>query len=130
MEELATSAYRVGGAGLPASSYPYHHRIFKSATSGPATGLLFDMPSCAIMSIVHPPASETPDMNADTEGDRILALIDGDLALQIGEHRFILTPGDALRIPRGVRFGNASSTAGAHVLLIRAKNVRSFSLHR
>jgi quercetin dioxygenase-like cupin family protein len=60
----------------------------------------------------------------------VLLLLDGDLALQIGDSRFTLNRGDAVRIPRDVLFGNSSSTAGAHLLLIRAKPVRSFSLLR
>lgn len=94
------------------------------------TGLLFDNRSYAIMSITHPPDSETPDLNADKDGDRVLVLLDGDLALQIGESRFRMEAGDAVQIPRGVCFGKSRSQAGAHMLLIRSKALRSFSIHR
>src|SRR5450759_1490482 len=73
--------------------------------------------------------AETPDLNVDKEGDRILICLDGALSLQIGDNRFRLGPGDAVQIPRGVRFGKSSSTGGAHMLLIRGKGVRSFSIY-
>jgi hypothetical protein len=38
--------------------------------------------------------------------------------------------GDAVKIPRGTRFGMMRSQAGAHLMLIRAKPVRSFSILR
>ena len=82
------------------------------------------------MSISHPPESETPDLNNDKDGDRVLVLLDGDLALQIGESRFRLQPGDAVQIPRGVCFGKTRSRAGAHILLVRGKTLRSFSMYR
>jgi quercetin dioxygenase-like cupin family protein len=115
---------------LPATAYPHHHQIFKSASGNTPAGLLFDSRSYAIMSISHPPESETPDLNNDAEGDRVLVLLDGDLALQIGENRFRLEAGDAVQIPRGVRFGKTRSRAGAHILLVRAKMLRSFSMYR
>ena len=113
---------------LPLTAYPHYHKIF----GGPDTpaGLLFDSQTYAVMAITYPPDSQTPDLNADKDGDRILVLMDGDLALQIGENRFRMGVGDALKIPRGTRFGMMRSQAGAHLLLIRAKPVRSFSLLR
>jgi len=130
MGEAALDRGTPVGAELPATAYPLHHQIFASLAGEIPTGLLFDTPKFAIMSIAHPPTSQTPDLNSDKDGDRVLLLLDGDLALQIGENRFRLNPGDAVRIPRGVCFGSSCSTAGAHLLLIRAKVVRSFSLLR
>jgi len=113
---------------LPATAYPHYQRVFGGAEL--PTGLLFDSQHFAVMSVAHPPDSQTPDLNADKDGDRILVLMDGDLALQIGENRFRMCPGDAVKIPRGTRFGMTQSQAGAHLLLIRTKAVRSFSLLR
>ncbi len=115
---------------LPATAYPYHHQIFAAADGGVPTGLLFDNRNFTVMSIAHPPQSETPDLNADKDGDRILILMDGDLTLQIGKDRFRLQPGDAVQIPRGVCFGNSRSDIGAHLLLLRGKPLRSFSMYR
>jgi quercetin dioxygenase-like cupin family protein len=115
---------------LPATAYPYHHHIFKSPAESAPAGLLFDCSNYAIMAISHPPESETPDLNNDNDGDRVLVLLDGDLALQIGESRFRLHPGDAIQIPRGVSFGKTRSRAGAQILLVRAKALRSFSMYR
>jgi len=113
---------------LPLTAYPHYHRIF----GGPdlPAGLLFDSQAYAVMSITYPPDSQTPDVNADKDGDRILMLMNGDLALQIGGNRFRMSAGDAVKIPRGTRFGMMRSQAGAHLMLIRAKPVRSFSLLR
>jgi len=113
---------------LPLTAYPHYHRVF----GGPdlPAGLLFDSHTYAVMSITYPPDSQTPDVNADKDGDRILMLMHGDLALQIGENRFRMSAGDAVKIPRGTRFGMMRSQAGAHLMLIRAKPVRSFSILR
>lgn len=113
---------------LPLTAYPHYHQIF-GGSDIPA-GLLFDAQGYAVMSITYPPDSQTPDLSADKDGDRILILMDGDLALQIGENRFRMGTGDAVKIARGTRFGMMRSQAGAHLLLIRAKPVRSFSLLR
>src|SRR6266849_1410066 len=129
MEQAAAQTPPVD-AELPATAYPYHHQLFGSAGGGAPTGLLFDSQNFAVMSITYPPQSHTPDMNADKDGDRILMLVDGDLGLQIGENRFRLGPGDAVRIPRGTRFGDSRTKNGAHLLLIRAKPLRSFSILR
>jgi quercetin dioxygenase-like cupin family protein len=94
------------------------------------TGLLFDGQGYAVMAISHAPNSSTPDVMSDKDGDRVLLLTDGDLALQIGQTRYQMTPGDAVQIPRGTPFGNAHSTGGAKLLLIRGKPPRSFSLVR
>jgi quercetin dioxygenase-like cupin family protein len=110
---------------LPLTAYPHYHRILGADL--PA-GLLFDSQTYAVMSITYPPNAQTPDLNVDKDGDRILFLTAGDLALQIGENRFRMGTGDAVKIPRGTRFGMMRSQAGAHLLLIRAKPVRSFSL--
>ena len=118
------------GGELPATAYPHHHHIFKSPSGSAPAGLLFDSRNFAIMSISHPPDSETPDLNNDKDGDRVLVLLDGDLALQIGESRFRLQAGDAVQIPRGISFGKTRSKAGAQILLIRAKTLRSFSMYR
>jgi quercetin dioxygenase-like cupin family protein len=115
---------------LPASAYPHHHQIFLSASGSAPAGLLFDSRSFAIMAISHPPDSETPDLNNDNDGDRVLVLLDGDLTLQIGESRFRLQEGDAVSIPRGVCFGRTRSRAGAHILLVRGKTPRSFAMYR
>jgi len=115
---------------LPASAYPHHHQVFKSPSGGAPAGLLFDGRSYAIMAISHPPDSETPDLNNDKDGDRVLVLLDGDLTLQIGESRFRLQAGDAVEIPRGESFGKTRSRAGAHILLVRGKTPRSFSMYR
>ena len=115
---------------LPATAYPHHYHIFKSPSGDVPSGLLFDSRNYAIMSISHPPDSQTPDLNNDNDGDRVLVLLEGYLALQIGESRFRLQPGDAVQIPRGVCFGRTRSQAGAHILLIRAKALRSFSMYR
>jgi uncharacterized cupin superfamily protein len=82
------------------------------------------------MAIVHPPESETPDLNHDNDGDRVRILLDGDLTLQIGERRVRLHAGDAVQIPRAVCFGRPRSRAGAQILLVRAKALRSFSMCR
>jgi len=113
---------------LPLTAYPHYHKIL----GGPdlPAGLLFDSQAYAVMSITYPPDAQTPDLNADKDGDRVLMLMDGDLALQIGENRFRMGAGDAVKIPRGTRFGMMRSQAGAHLMLIRAKPVRSFSILR
>lgn len=115
---------------LPVTAYPYHRQVFGSAEASAATGLLFDSKHFAVMAIAQPAASQTPDMNADKEGDRILICLQGDLSIQIGENRFRLDSGDAVQIPRGVRFGRTSSVQGARVLLVRGKALRSFSMYR
>ena len=130
MDNVALATTASGQPELPATAYPHHHNIFRSPDGGTPTGLLFDSRSYAIMSIAHPPESETPDLNADKDGDRVLVLLEGDLALQIGESRFRLRPGDTVQIPRGVSFGRSSSHAGAHLLMIRAKAFRSFAMYR
>jgi quercetin dioxygenase-like cupin family protein len=117
-------------AELPVTAYPHHHHIFQSPAGGVPTGLLFDSKSYAVMAISQEPKSQTPDVNVDKDGDRVLVLLDGDLALQIGEKRFKMQPGDAVQIPRGVAFGRTGSQAGAHLLLIRAKAFRSFTMYR
>ncbi len=113
---------------MPLTTYPHYHQIFGGAEV-PA-GLLFDSQSYAVMAITYPPDSQTPDLNADKDGDRILILMAGDLGLQIGENRFRMGAGDAVKIPRGTHFGMMRSQAGAHLVLIRAKPVRSFSVLR
>jgi quercetin dioxygenase-like cupin family protein len=118
------------GAELPVTAYPYHHQVFASASGAGATGMLFDSKHFTVMALAQPANSETPDLNVDKEGDRILICLDGHLSLQIGENRFRLGPGDAVQIPRGVRFGKTSSGPGAHMLLIRGKGMRSFSVYR
>lgn len=115
---------------LPATAYPYHQQVFASLSAAAASGLLFDSKHFAVMAIAQPAKSQTPDLIADKDGDRILICMDGDLSLQIGESRFRLGPGDAVQIPRGVRFGKSSSSAGAHMLLIRGKAMRSFTMYR
>ena len=115
---------------LPATAYPRHHHIFKSPAGSAPAGLLFDSRNYAIMAISHPPESETPDLNNDKEGDRVLVVLDGDLTRQIGESRFRLKAGDAVQIPRGVCFGRTRSRAGAQMLLVRGKTLRSFSMYR
>ena len=120
----------VSDGELPATAYPHHHHIFKSPAGNTPAGLLFDSRNYAIMAISHPADSETPDLNNDNEGDRVLLVLDGDLALQIGESRFRLQAGDAVQIPRGVCFGRTRSRAGAQMLLVRAKTLRSFSMYR
>jgi quercetin dioxygenase-like cupin family protein len=117
-------------AELPAAAYPYHHRVFPSANAAAPTGILFDSKTFTVMAIAQPADSEMPDLNVDKEGDRILILVDGDLSLQIGESRFRLAPGDAVQIPRGARFGKSRSGTGSHLLLIRGKAMRSFSVYR
>ncbi len=126
----ATATTLAVNGELPAAAYPQHHQIFGSADGGVPTGLLFDSRNFAVMSITYPPQSQTPDLNVDKDGDRILLLVGGDLALQIGKERFRLGPGDAVQIPRGVCFGNSRSEAGAHLLLVRTKALRSFSMYR
>ena len=121
---------RVLGAELPATAYPHHQQILKSASGGVPAGLLFDSKNFAVMAIVQPAGCQMPDLNADKDGDRVLIVMDGDLSLQIGESRFRLVRGDAVQIPRGARFGKSSSVAGAHLLLIRGKGMRSFSMYR
>src|SRR5713101_2548817 len=106
---------------LPATAYQYHHRLLGSSSPDVPTGLLFDSQTFAFMSITYPPDSHTPDLNVDKDGDRVLVLVAGDLALQIGQQSFRLAPGDAVKIPRNVQFGNSHSRSGAHLLLIRAK---------
>ncbi len=128
MDATATDTRTQVQPELPLTAYPHYHRIFGGPDT--AAGLLFDGQTFAIMSISYPPDSQTPDLNADKDGDRILMLMDGDLALQIGENRFRMGIGDAVKIPRGTRFGMMRSQAGAQLLLIRAKPVRSFSLLR
>ncbi len=121
---------QVLGVELPATAYPHHHHILKSANGSLPAGLLFDSKNYAVMAIIQPAGCQMPDLNADKEGDRVLIVMDGDLSLQIGESRFRLTRGDAVQIPRGARFGKSSSAAGAHLLLIRGKGMRSFSMYR
>ena len=118
------------GADLPAASYPYHRKVFASPGSAFPTRLLFDSRTFAVMAIAQPAGSEMPDVNVDKEGDRVLIIVDGDLSLQIGESRFRLEPGDAVQIPRGTHFGKSRSKTGAHLLLIRGKSMRSFSMYR
>jgi quercetin dioxygenase-like cupin family protein len=118
------------GAELPAAAYPYHHRVFPSASAAAPTGILFDSKTFTVMAIAQPADSEMPDLNVDKDGDRILILVDGDLSLQIGDSRFRLGPGDAVQIPRGARFGKSRSGTGSHLLLIRGKAMRSFSVYR
>jgi hypothetical protein len=108
------------GAELPAAAYPYHHRVFASATAAAATGVLFDSKTFTVMAIAQPANSEMP----------ILIVVDGDLSLQIGETRFRLGAGDAVQIPRGARFGKSRSGTGSRLLLIRGKAMRSFSVYR
>ncbi|MFQ5666083.1 MAG: cupin domain-containing protein [Candidatus Binatia bacterium] len=115
---------------LPATRYKQHRAIFGTAREEAPAGLLFDSQNFAVMSISHPPDSETPDLNTDKDGDRVLILLEGDLALQIGDSRVRLGTGDAVQIPRGTRFGRACSQAGAQLLLIRGKPLRSFSILR
>ena len=115
---------------LPAKSYPHYRRVLGAPGDEASTGLLFDSKYYAVMSITHPPEVQTPDLNTDKDGDRVLILLDGDLALQIGENRFRLDPGDAVQIPRGIAFGKSRSKSGAHLLLIRAKAMRSFAMYR
>jgi quercetin dioxygenase-like cupin family protein len=117
-------------ADLPAAAYPYHRKVFPSAGSASPAGLLFDSKTFAVMAIAQPAGSEMPDVNVDKESDRVLIIVDGDLSLQIGESRFRLGPGDAVQIPRGTPFGKSRSNAGAHLLLIRGKSMRSFSVYR
>ena len=118
------------GGELPAAAYPHHHQILASAKGGAPAGMLFDSKTFTVMAVTQPADSQTPDLNADKDGDRVLVLLDGDLSLQIGENRFRLGPGDAVQIPRGVRFGKSNSVSGAHLLLIRGKGLRSFSMYR
>lgn len=120
----------LSGAELPATAYPHHHRIYASDNAVTPTAVLFDSKSYTVMSIVQPADSEMPDINVDNDGDRVLIMMDGDLSLQIGENRFRLAAGDAVQIPRGVRFGKSNSTTGAHLLLIRGKSMRSFAMYR
>jgi len=126
---MNTSRDTAAEGELPASAYP-HHQVFKSDAAAAPTGLLFDSRNYAVMAISHPPNSETPDLNNDKDGDRVLMLLAGDLTLQIGESRFRLDAGDAVEIPRGVCFGRTRSRAGAHILLVRGKTPRSFAMYR
>jgi quercetin dioxygenase-like cupin family protein len=130
MEVVMANRGEPEGAELPASAYPYHHQIFASTDAAAPTGILFDSKTFAVMAIAQPADSEMPDVNVDKDGDRILIVISGDLSLQIGESRFRLGPGDAVQIPRGARFGKSHSITGAHLLLIRGKVMRSFSMYR
>ncbi|MFI5394469.1 MAG: hypothetical protein ACHQ9S_02955 [Candidatus Binatia bacterium] len=125
-----TEPIQITKGELPVTAYPYHHHVFTSTHGAGATGMLFDSKHFAVMAIAQPANSETPDLNADKEGDRILICLEGDLSLQIGGSRFRLGPGDAVQIPRGVLFGRTSSGVGAHMLLIRGKSMRSFSMYR
>jgi len=118
------------GAELPAAAYPYHCQIFASANGATPTDVLFDSRTFTVMAIAQPADSEIPDMNIDKEGDRILIVVDGDLSLQIGESRFRLGPGDAVQIPSGASFGKSRSSTGSHLLIIRGKRMRSFSVYR
>jgi uncharacterized cupin superfamily protein len=113
----------------PARSYPFHKELFASANGEVAAGLLFDTRHYTLLSINHPPNSQTPDISCDKEGDRVLVILAGDLALQIGTGRFRLRMGDAVRIPRGTYFGRTQSDNGAHLLLIRSKGLRSFTMY-
>jgi mannose-6-phosphate isomerase-like protein (cupin superfamily) len=115
---------------LPATAYPYHRRVFGSADAAAATGILFDSKHFSVMAIGQPADSRTPDLNADKDGDRILICLDGDLSMQIGQKRFRLGSGDAVQIPRGVRFGKTSSVRGVRMLLVKGKALRSFSMYR
>ncbi|MFN8627824.1 MAG: hypothetical protein U0587_17825 [Candidatus Binatia bacterium] len=130
MRIAMSRAAREPEAELPITAYPYHRQVFGAADASAATGLLFDSKHFAVMAIAQPPDSRTPDLNADKEGDRVLICLDGDLAMQIGENRFRLQSGDAVQIPRGVRFGKTSSVRGARMLLVRGKALRSFSMYR
>lgn len=115
---------------LPVTAYPFHRQVFGSVDAGAATGLLFDSKQFAVMAMAQPADSRTPDVNTDKEGDRVLICLGGDLSIQIGDNRFRLGSGDAVQIPRGVRFGKTSSVSGARMLLIRGKALRSFSMYR
>lgn len=130
MEQAAVETTPFQRTELPATAYPHYQHLFKAPGSGVPTGVVFDSRHYTIMSLAQPAESETPDLNADKEGDRVLFLLDGDLTLQIGENRFRMQPGDAVQIPRGVCFGRSCSAAGAHLLLIRARSLRSFSMYR
>ncbi len=113
---------------LPASSYPLHRRLV--APGETSTELLFDCNTMAVLSASHTAKHDTPDLNVDKDGDRMLIVLDGDLTMQIGTNRFRLDTGDAVRIPRGTRFGRTRSERGAQLLLIRTKIPRSFTLVR
>jgi mannose-6-phosphate isomerase-like protein (cupin superfamily) len=113
---------------LPASSYPLHRRLV--APGETSAELLFDCSTFAVLSASHAARHDTPDLNVDKDSDRMLIVLDGDLAIQIGTNRFRLDKGDAVRIPRGTRFGRTRSERGAQLLLIRTKAPRSFTLVR
>jgi len=113
---------------LPASSYPLHRRLV--AAGDTSAELLFDCNTLAVLSASHAPKHDTPDLNVDKDSDRMLIVLEGDLAIQIGTNRFRLDKGDAVRIPRGTRFGRTRSERGAQLLLIRTKTPRSFTLTR
>ena len=130
MESPVQDALAPANVEHPAAVYRHYRYLFRTPASDVPTGLLFDNQGCAITSVTHPPDTHTPDLDADKDGDRVLVLLEGDFALQIGESRFRMRPGDAVEIPRGVSFGRSHSHAGAHLLLIRSKALRSFSLHR
>lgn len=130
MGTAAGSGGEPPGIDLPASAYSHHRRIFGSAAGGIPSGILFDSKSYSVMAIVQPADSSMPDLNVDKDGDRVLIVVEGDLSLQIGEHRFRLGAGDAVQIPRGVRFGKSNSNSGARLLLIRGKGMRSFTMYR
>jgi len=113
---------------LPARSYPLYRRLV--APGETSAELLFDCNTLAVLSASHAAQHDTPDLNVDKDSDRMLIVIDGDLAIQIGTNRFRLDKGDAVRIPRGTRFGRTRSERGAQLLLIRTKAPRSFTLVR
>ena len=115
---------------LPASAHPLYHRVLAAGDGEVPAGILFDTRNFAIMSMVHPPNSHTPDLNTDKDGDRILVVLEGDLSLQIGANQYLLTSGDAVQIERNTSFGNTRSHTGAHLLLVRGKAMRSFGLYR
>lgn len=113
---------------VPVSQYSLHRRLFNAVD--PPAGLMFDNQNFAVMALSHPPDSGTPDVMSDKDGDRILILTSGDLALQIAGTRYRMGPGDAVQIPRGTVFGATHSSQGAQMLWIRAKPARSFTLLR
>lgn len=115
---------------LPASQYPRYQRLLGAANGQAASGLLFDGQTFAMSAVTIPPNTGTPDVMADKDGDRVLILTSGELALQIGGDRYRLHAGDAVQIPRGTPFGATHSATGGQMLWIRSKPVRSFQLLR
>ena len=128
MEESRPQGSADSKQELTGSSYAHCQRVFGQPGAQAPAGMVFDTPNFAMMAMAYPPNSATPDLNTDGEGDRILVVLEGDLALQIGDTRYRFATGDSIRIPRGTRFGGTRSTNGAQLLIIRAKRVRSFSL--